>query len=210
MRKRLRLLALLLVPVLVLAAGVTVAQVGSAVADKGGCPNDAAENGSAHANAKSAHGSDKQAARSCSAEPTPGPGTTPTPVPGDEADVRVESVSVRAPDSAAVGEEFVVRVSAGLRNFGPADSVLADTTFVFSAGSDCSISPIGSVVVEDTVLPENVGVFIARNWLVTCSQAGAVDLTAGVTVAIDPGETVIDPDPTNNDDSGSDTTQIGA
>jgi hypothetical protein len=130
-------------------------------------------------------------------------------VPGDEADVRVESVSVRAPDGAAIGEEFVVRVSAGLRNFGPVDSVLVDTTFEFAAGPDCSISPVGSVVVEDAVLPEDTGVSITRSWLVTCSQAGAADLTADVTVAIDPAETAVDPDPTNNSGSGSDTTQIG-
>jgi hypothetical protein len=141
--------------------------------------------------------------------PTPDPTPTPTPDPNDEGDVRVVAVSVRAPDDALVDEEFAIRVSVGLRNDGPADAVLVDTTFTFSSSTGCSASPAGPVTVEDTTLPEGVGVSIGRAWLVSCSQPGAATFDADVTVALDATQTVIDPDTSNNSGSDSDLTEVG-
>jgi hypothetical protein len=120
----------------------------------------------------------------------------------------VEGVSVRAPDTALPGESFVVRVSASLRNLGPANSVLVDTTFTFSAPG-CAATPSSPVTVQDTSLPENVGVSIARSWLVSCAQAGTPTLTADVNVAIDASQAISDPDTSNNDGSGNDSTIVG-
>ena len=49
-------------------------------ADRGGCPNAASSNGAAHANEKSAHGTEKQAVRAC-ASGTMTPAATPSPTP---------------------------------------------------------------------------------------------------------------------------------
>ena len=115
---------------------------------------------------------------------------------------------MRAPDTALPGESFVVRVSASLRNLGPANSVLVDTTFTFSAPG-CAATPSAPVIVEDTSLPENVGVSIGRSWLVSCAQAGTATFTADVNVAIDAFQAISDPDTSNNDGSGNDSTSVG-
>jgi len=203
-----KIVTLLIVSALTLAAAVVFTDTPAATAGKGGCPNDAATEGAAHANVKSAHGSAKQTERGCQvAEPTPEP--TPTPAPTSGADVRVADVTVSAPDSAPSGEEFAVRVMAGLRNDGPEGKVLVDTTFTFVSPPDCSVSPAIPVTVPDKWL-EDSRVSIARSWLVSCTEAGPHTFTADVTVALDPTELVADPDPTNNSASGNDTTEIGS
>ena len=130
--------------------------------------------------------------------------------PAGGADVRVTDVTVGARDSALPGEEFLVRVIAGLGNDGPEGNVLVHTTFNFVAPADCSASPSSPVIVVGTSLPKDVRVSITRNWLVSCTQAGAHTFTADVTVAIDPGELVADPDTGNNGGSENDTTEIGS
>ena len=200
---------LALVSALLIAAAVSLTGTTAASAGKGGCPNHAAANGAAHASATSAHGQQKQETRGCS-DGVPPPEPTPPPGPSDEADVRVVAVSVRAPDDALVGEEFAILVSVSLRNDGPADSVLVDTTFTVTSVNGCSATPAGPVTVEDTTLPEGIGVSIGRGWLVACSQPGTATFDVDVTVAIDPTETVTDPDLSNNSGAGSDTTQVAS
>jgi len=104
---------------------------------------------------------------------------------------------------------FEVRVSASLRNLGPANSVLVDTTFTFSAPPGCSAVPSALFTAEDTNLPENVGVSIGRIWLVTCAQAGTYTFTTDVSVVIDASQPISDPDTSNNDGSGNDSTSVG-
>jgi len=204
---------------LMIAGAVAISVHSSATAGSGGCPNGYAATGAAHANARSAHGVDKQADRGCfAAPPAPAPSATPTPTatptatsspqPADQADVIVEGVSVRAPDTALPGESFDVRVTASLRNLGPADYVLVDTTFTFSAPG-CTATPSAPVTVEDTSLPENVGVSIGRFWLVSCAQAGSPTFTVDVNVVIDASQAISDPDTSNNDGSGNDSTIVG-
>jgi len=115
---------------------------------------------------------------------------------------------VRAQDTALIGESFEVRVSASLRNLGPANSVLVDTTFTFSAPG-CSAVPSVPVTAQDTNLPENVGVSIGRSWLVTCDLAGTYTFTTDVNVVIDASQAITDPDTSNNDGSGNDSTIVG-
>lgn len=248
-----RKIGVLLLISIMMAVGLTLglAGVGPAAADKGGCPNDAADNGASHSNAKSAHGSEKQAARGCSAvepvpdptptptptdepvpdatptpaptdepvpDPTPTPtptdepvpDPTPTPVPTDEADVQVVGVSVSTPVMASSEGQFVITIGVSLLNAGPADTALVDTTFTFTVPSVCSVSPAGAVTVEDSSLPEGVGVFISRGWIVTCLEPGAHEVTANVSVAIDPGQSVGDPDPSNNMGSAMITLHVGS
>ena len=140
--------------------------------------------------------------------PTPAPTPTPTPEPADQADVVVEDVSVRAPDSALPGESFIVRVTASLRNLGPASAVLVDTTFTFSVPG-CDAIPSLPVTVQDTDLPQNIGVSIGRSWLVSCAQAGTAASTVDVDIVIDASQAITDPDATNNSGSGSDSTIVG-
>ena len=117
-------------------------------------------------------------------------------------------MTVSAPVNAPAGEQFLVTVGASLLNVGPADAVLIDTTFVLSPTSDCVVSPAGPVTVEDTSMPVGVNVYISRAWWVTCLDPGSATLAANVVVAIDPSESEVDPDPSNNAGSGDDTTQI--
>jgi hypothetical protein len=200
---------------LALACGIAVvtlalclAGAGPAAAGKGGCPNNAAENGAEHANAKSAHSPEKQAQRGCATE-DPAPQPNPTPGPTDEADVQVVDVTMSTPIASSFEKEFVVQVGTRLMNGGPADVVLV-TTFSFTGPSDCTVFPEGPVVVEDGSLPEGVSVFISRGWLVTCLEPGAHELTANVSVAIDPTEAVSDPDLGNNTKPGNITVPIGS
>ncbi len=206
MRKN--VVSLLFVSALLLAAAVALSGATTTSAGKGGCPNPATANGAAHANANSALGPVKQEARGCLPGPVTTPTPTPTPTPTDEADVRVATVSVRAPDSATVGTEFAVRTSVSLRNDGPVASVLVDTTTDFVAPADCSVSPASPVTVEDTSLPIDVSVSVGRSWLVSCAQAGMHTFSADATVAIDPSQPVTDPDPSDNSGSGSDATDV--
>jgi hypothetical protein len=203
-----KIVILLIVSALTLAAAVVFTNTPAATAGKGGCPNDAATKGAAHANVKSAHGSAKQTERGCQvAEPTPEP--TPTPAPTTGADVRVTDVTVSAPESALPREDFLVLVLAGLRNDGPEGKVLVDTTFTFVSPPDCSVSPAIPITVPDRWL-EDSRVSIARSWLVSCIEPGPHTFTADVTVALDPTEPVADPDTANNSGSGNDTTEIGS
>jgi len=141
--------------------------------------------------------------------PTPSPTPTPTLTPADGADVIVEGVTVGAPDTALPGESFEVHVRASLRNLGPANAVLVDTTFSFSAPAGCSAVPSAPFIAQDTNLPENVGVSIGRIWLVTCTEAGTYTFTTDVSVAIDASQAITDPDTSNNDGSGNDSTSVG-
>jgi len=222
---------------LLIAGAVAVGVHSSATAGSGGCASGHAATGAAHANARSAHGAAKLAARGCyvappgpspSATPTPTPTPTPTliptptptptpaatptptptPEPADQADVVVEDVSVRAPDNALPGETFIVRVTASLRNLGPASAVLVDTTFTFSAPG-CDVTPSAPVTVQDTILPENIGVSIGRSWEVSCAQAGTATMTVDVDIVIDASQAITDPDTSNNSGSGSDSTIVG-
>ena len=95
-----------------------------------------------------------------------------------------------------------------LRNDGPAPSVVVDSTFSVAAPADCSVTPAAPVTVQNTVMPVNVGVSISRLWNVICTQAGPHSFTVDASVAIDPLQTVSDPDPSNNSGSGSASTQI--
>ena len=203
---RRKALAILLATALLVAGASALGIVAPAAADKGGCPSEAASNGTAHANANSAHGAEKQATRSClNGKPTP----TPTPIPSDEADVRVTNVSVNAPDTASVGERFAVFVGVSLINDGPADEVIVDTTVELAVPLGCSLSSSSPRTVEDTLLKKDQGVFVGIGWYVTCSQAGTFTLTANATANIDPAlSNAIDPDSSNNTGSGSDTTDI--
>lgn len=204
---RRKALAVLFAAAVVLGGAGALSIVSSVAAGKGGCPNQAAGYGAAHANASSAHGVDKQVARGCSGEePTP----TPTPIPADEADVLVANVSVNAPDTAPVETQFPVSVGVSLGNDGPADAVLVDITLSLGAPPECAVSPAAPVTVEDRSLPRKVGVFLGVGWLVTCSQPGSFVFTADVTATIDPLETTSDPNPSNNGGSGDDTTHVGS
>jgi len=196
------------VPVLasftILAGAVALGGLSPAAADKGGCPSQAAANAVTHANSNSAHGSVKQEARDCS---TVVP--TPTPTPADEADVRVEGVSVTAPDTASVGDSFSVFVGVSLSNDGPADKVTVDTTVELTVPFGCSLSSPSLNTVEDTPLEKGQGVFIGIGWSVTCSQSGTFTFTANATADIDPVlSKASDPDLGNNSGVGSDTTGI--
>jgi hypothetical protein len=204
---RRKTLAVLFAAAVVLGGAGAPSIVSSVAADEGGCPHEAAGNGAAHANAKSAHGVDKQVARGCSGEE---PAATPAPIPGDEADVRVVNVSVSAPDTAPVETQFRIFVGVDVRNDGPADAVLADITLSLGAPPECAVSPAAPVTVEDTSLTRNVGVFVSVGWLVTCSQPGSFVLTADATATIDPLETTSDPNLSNNGGSGDDTTHVGS
>ena len=139
---------------------------------------------------------------------TPTPTSTPTSTPSDGADVIVEGVSVSAENTALPGDSFEVSVRASLRNLGPANAVLVDTTFTFSAPG-CSAVPSAPFIAQDTNLPENVGVSIGRIWLVTCTEAGNYTFTADVSVVIDASQAISDPDTSNNDGSGNDSTIVG-
>jgi hypothetical protein len=204
-----RKIGVLLLISIMMAVGLTLGLAGAdpAAADKGGCPNDAARNGATHANANSAHDSERRAARKCSPE-VPIPDPIPTPTPTDEADVQVVGVSVSTPVTASSEGQFAIRVGVSLLNAGPADTALVDTTFTFTLPSVCSVSPAGPVTVEDSSLPEGVGVFISRGWIVTCLQPGAHEVTANVSVAIDPAQSVSDPDPSNNMGSATVTVHV--
>ena len=114
-----------------------------------------------------------------------------------------------APDTAPPDVSFEVGVRASLRNLGPANSVLVDTTITFSAPPGCLAVPSAPFIAQDTNLPENVGVSIGRIWLVTCTEAGNYTFTADVNVVIDASQAITDPDTSNNDGSGSDSTIVG-
>ena len=195
-----RIMPRLLLSGLILAIAVALGSVSPVAAVKGGCPSSAAANGAAHANDRSAHDPDRRVARSCTED-----GSTTSL---NAADVQVVDVTVSAPNSALVGEEFLVLAGASLINVGPAETVLVDTTFVLSPAASCAVSPAGPVTIEDSSLPVSVSVYISRAWWVTCLDRGSATLTAEVVVAIDSSESEVDPDPGNNTGSGDDTTQI--
>ncbi len=202
-------IGVLLLISIMMAVGLALglAGAGPAAADKGGCPNEAAWKGAAHANANSAHETERRAARECSPqEPTPDP--TPTPAPADLADVQVVAVSTRV--TASSEGQFEIRVGVNLLNAGPADTALVDTTFTFAVPSVCSVSPAGAVTVEDSWLPEGVGVYISRGWIVTCLEPDAHEVTSNVSVAIDAAQPLTDPDTGNNVGSATVTLHVGS
>src|SRR3989304_397285 len=194
---------------LLIAGAIAVGVHSSATAGNTGCPSGHAATGAAHADPRSAHGDEKQAARDGSVpSPTPAPSATPPSTPSDGADVIVEGVSVSAENTALPGDSFEVSVRASLRNLGPANAVLVDTTFTFSAPG-CSAVPSAPFIAQDTNLPENVGVSIGRIWLVTCTEAGNYTFTADVNVVIDASQAISDPDTSNNDGSGNASPLLG-
>lgn len=106
------------------------------------------------------------------------------------------------------GVGFQVRSGATLRNGGPAQAILADLTFNFTAPGDCTVTPGAMVVVQDTNLPLNVNTFVSRSWTATCSLAGPHVFDVTASAAPDPVQGGTDPNPADNSASGSGTTQV--
>ena len=190
-----------------IAAGVALFGAASSNADQGGCPNAAAANGAAHANAKSAHGSGQQSERSC-VVPPPVPEPTPTPPPAlPPADLQVMGVFVNVPSTTTAGVQFALSAGVTVRNNGTASTVMADTTFTPTIPGDCLATP-GAFVVQDRWFPVNTNVFISRSWSVTCANPGPHAFSMGVNVAIDSTQAFSDPNPANNNGAGGGSTQV--
>lgn len=194
-----------------IAVGVVLFGAASSNADQGGCPNEAAANGAAHANPqKSAHGAAKQAEHGCippEVDPTPAP--TPTPPPAlPPADLQVMGVFVNVPSTTTAGVPFAVFSAGGtVRNNGTASTVMADTAFTPTIPADCVATP-GAFVVQDRWFPVNTNVFISRSWSVTCSAPGPHAFSMGVNVAIDSTQAFSDPNSANNNGVGGGSTQV--
>lgn len=135
--------------------------------------------------------------------PTPTP--IPTPPPG--ADVQIVDVIVNSPSGAGAGVQFVLTGGADIRNNGPVTPAIVDTTFTPALPPGCTATT-GVKTAQNTTLPANVNVFISRSWMVTCAEAGFYTFTINVNIGIDGGQAIVDPDPTNNLMSGSDTTNV--
>ena len=116
--------------------------------------------------------------------------------------------SVIAPANGTRGVGFQVRAGLTLRNTGPAQAILSDLTFNFTAPSDCTVTPGALVVVQDTNLPLNINTFVSRSWTVTCAQAGPHVFNATGSAMPDPGQNASDPNMTNNSANSSGTTQV--
>lgn len=143
--------------------------------------------------------------------PEPTPATTPSPTPSPpspEADIKLNSISVSAPPSGTVGAAFLVTGAASLHNNGPVSSVNADVTFTLNLPVDCLASSATTVTVLNRTLSMSVPVSVARSWNVTCTLPGAHVFVIEASVAFSVGQTVTDPNPANNSDSGSGTTQV--
>ena len=203
----------LVISVASVAVGAVVVLFGAASsdADSGGCPNEAAANGAAHASGKSAHGAAKQSERACVAsvpEPTPEP--TPTPPPAlPPADLQAMVVFVNVPSTTTAGVQFALSANVNVRNNGTASTVMADTTFTPTIPADCVATPLGAVVVQDKWFPLNMNVFISSKfWSVTCAATGPHAFSIGVNVAIDSTQAFSDPNPANNNGTGGGSTQV--
>ena len=146
-------------------------------------------------------------------EPTPTappadvPTPTPIPTPPPGADVQVVEVIVNSPADAGAGVQFVVTGGANIRNNGPVTPAIVDTTFTPALPPGCTATT-GVKTAQNTTLPVNVNVFVSRSWMVTCAEAGFYTFTINVNIAIDAGQAIVDPDPSNNLMSGSDTTNV--
>jgi hypothetical protein len=140
--------------------------------------------------------------------PTPVPTPAPTPIPGPQGDIGVMGLGVTAPATGTRGVAFQVRAGITLRNTGPAQALLADLTYTFTAPADCSVTPAGVVVVQDTNLPLNVNTFVSRAWMVTCSLAGPHTFTVNGVAVPDPGQNGSDPNMANNSAASSGSTQV--
>jgi hypothetical protein len=203
----------LVISVASVAVGAVVVLFGAASsnADSGGCPNEAAANGAAHANGKSAHGDAKQSERGCVAQaPEPTPEPTPTPPPAlPPADLQVMGVFVNVPSTATAGVPFAFfSAGATVRNNGTASTVMADTAFTATIPADCVATPGVSVVVQDKWFPVNMNVFVSKSWSVTCAATGPHVFSMGVSAAIDSTQAFSDPNPANNNGTGGGSTQV--
>jgi hypothetical protein len=97
----------------------------------------------------------------------------------------------------------LLSATALLRNLGGASSALVDTTFTLTAPAGCSFTGATPVTVQNRTLPLGSDVTITRTWSVTCAPAGDYSFSVGASVAIDPSQTLSDPNPGNNANSGS-------
>ena len=142
------------------------------------------------------------------APPTSGPLPTVSPAPSNQADLFVVSVDlVNSPASA--GLPFQLSASALLRNLGGAPSALADTTFTLSAPTDCVFSPAAPAIVQNKNLPLGSDVSITRTWSITCSTPGDHSFGVSVSVGLDPGQALTDPNPANNANFGTIPVAVG-
>ena len=114
-----------------------------------------------------------------------GSGQDTTAVSAD-ADVKVQDVTLTAPATATAGVAFNVTVDATLHNNGPFGAVNADATATLALPSDCTADPAGAQVAQDVSLAvSTVTDMPQQSWSVTCTDTGAHDVSADVTLAVD-------------------------
>jgi hypothetical protein len=123
-----------------------------------------------------------------------------------EADLDVTSVTVDAPDSAAVGGAFNVTVTANVSNNGPSTLVTANATLDLTMPAGCTRVPNTTQVVALTNLGDSSAI---RTWSVTCTETGSKTFNGSGSVVLT-SEHAQDSTSGNNSDTGSDSTEITA
>jgi len=112
------------------------------------------------------------------------------------------------PPTANVGVAFLVTAMAEIHNNGPEPTANADVTFTINLPPDCTPSSAATVVVPNRTISMSVSVSVSRSWNVTCTQTGAHQLMAEVSVAFSPGQTLTDPNLLNNSNTGGASTEV--
>jgi hypothetical protein len=126
----------------------------------------------------------------------------PTPTPVLTADIEVVEFALLTPPTATAAAAFLVTAQATVRNNGPLSPAVADTTFTPALPAGCTATT-GAMTVENTTLALGVNAFFSRSWMVTCAQAGPVQLDMGVHSALDATQIAIDPNLSNNSKSAT-------
>jgi hypothetical protein len=140
--------------------------------------------------------------------PAPTPAPTPSPTPATGADIEVLSVTVTPSQTATAGVAFLVAGMVGLHNNGPDGPVNVDTTLTIHLPADCTITNGATALVPNRSAPVSVGISVSRAWNVTCALPGAHQFTIDASVVISVGQTLTDPNPANNSNSGSGSAQV--
>ena len=124
-----------------------------------------------------------------------------------KADLKVTSATVTCDDPVDVNTAFNCTVENTVHNNGPFGPVNADVIESLSAPAGCVLNPAGPQVEQGVSLPVSVPVVVSKTWSVTCSDRSFHTFSGSSDVQVDQLH-VIDPDPTNNSDSGQHTISV--
>jgi hypothetical protein len=120
-------------------------------------------------------------------------------------------VTVAAPAGAEAGVSFDVTVDASLHNNGPLGPVDAALTVDLNLPTDCTASVTPTIQSPVQLATSTDTPIATATWTVSCTDPSDHVFAADVSAVVDEEVVhVIDPDSSNNSDSGEDTTAVTA